>query len=53
MKRFYWDQMLFDEMYHRLRNLGFELHTILPNFYDQTSGRLLQFDGVFFRSGAA
>jgi FkbM family methyltransferase len=45
----YQDQPLFDEMYRRLRDLGFELHAIFPEFYDQTSGRLLQFDGVFFR----
>lgn len=48
----YRDQPLFDEMYRRLRNLNFDLHAIFPEFYDQVSGRLLQFDGVFFRSGA-
>lgn len=46
----YRDQLLFDDMYFQLRKLGFELHAIFPEFSDQESGRLLQFDGVFFRS---
>jgi hypothetical protein len=45
----YGGQPLFDEMYRRVRELGFELHAVFPEFFDQSSGRLLQFDGVFFR----
>jgi len=52
LAQLYKDQPLFDEMYRRVRDLGFELHAIFPEFYDQKSGRLLQFDGVFFRSRA-
>lgn len=47
--RLYEGQCLFEEMYQTVRDLGFELHAIFPEFYDQASGRLLQFDGVFFR----
>jgi FkbM family methyltransferase len=31
--------------------LGFHLHGLIPGFYDEKSGRLLQMDGLFLRSG--
>jgi FkbM family methyltransferase len=31
--------------------LGFELHGLIPGFYDEKSGRLLQMDGLFLRNG--
>jgi FkbM family methyltransferase len=32
-------------------NLGFQLHGLIPGIYDERSGRLLQMDGLFVRSG--
>ena len=46
----YEGQPLFLEIVHRLLDLGFDLHGILPVFIDQKTGRLLQADGIFFRS---
>jgi hypothetical protein len=31
---------------------GFELHGLVPGFHDPASGRLLQMDGLFLKSGA-
>jgi FkbM family methyltransferase len=33
--------------------LGFQLHGLIPGFYDETSGRLLQMDGLFLRNGTS
>ena len=46
----YEGQPLFLDIVHRLLDLGFDLHGILPVFIDQKTGRLLQADGIFFRS---
>ena len=32
-------------------NLGFNLHGLIPGFYEEKSGRLLQLDGLFLRNG--
>jgi FkbM family methyltransferase len=32
-------------------NLGFQLHGLIPGFYDEKSGRLLQMDGLFLKIG--
>jgi hypothetical protein len=31
-------------------DLGFELHGLMPGFYEERSGRLLQVDGFFLKS---
>lgn len=49
----YEGQALYREMLDMLSQAGLELWNILPGFVDPGSGRMLQFDGVFFRRGAA
>jgi len=46
----YEGQSLYHNMLGYIINLGFELYDILPVFRDKKSRRLLQFDGIFFRS---
>ena len=46
----YENQLLFIGMLEYITNLGFELCDISPGFRDIQSGKLLQFDGIFFRS---
>ena len=46
----YKSQLLFLDMLVYITNLGFELWDISPGFRDRQSGKLLQFDGIFFRS---
>ena len=41
---------LFDSMLQRLRGLGFVLWSLVPGFVDKNTGRLLQVDGVFFKT---
>jgi FkbM family methyltransferase len=38
------------EMLAMLRDAGFDLHAMLPGFTDESTGRSLQMDGIFFRS---
>ena len=38
------------ELLHLMSGHGFEPHAILPGFTEMTSGRMLQADGLFFRS---
>lgn len=45
----YAGQQLFDDLYARMRGLGFRLQIIEPGFSD-ASGRLLQCDGLFVRT---
>lgn len=45
----YEGEPLFKEMLERMDQLGYELYAIIPGFTDLKSGRLLQFDGIFFR----
>jgi FkbM family methyltransferase len=46
----YDQQILFEDMLDFMRQIGYELHTIIPNFIDKKTGRLLQMDGIFFKS---
>jgi hypothetical protein len=32
-------------------NLGFQLHGLIPGFFEEKTGRLLQMDGLFLRHG--
>ena len=43
-------ERLFDPLLHDLKARGFELWSLAPAFVDPGTGRLLQLDGVFFRS---
>jgi FkbM family methyltransferase len=46
----YSGQPTFVEMMTLLRDVGFELHAMLPGFTDEQTGRSLQMDGIFFRA---
>lgn len=45
----YEGQVLFKEMLEWVSERGFTLAALEPGFSDQTSGQLLQMDGIFFR----
>ena len=46
----YEEQVLFSDLLEKIYSLGYELYDITPVFLDQTSGRMLQVDGVFFKN---
>jgi FkbM family methyltransferase len=46
----YEGQVLYKGVFDWLAGKGFELWSVMPGFVDQTSGRMLQMDGVFFRA---
>jgi FkbM family methyltransferase len=46
----YKDQILYEEMISKMKDLGFELWFITPEFSDPVSGRLLQVDATFVRA---
>lgn len=46
----YQGQSLYGELMQRLGAAGFDLWNVVPGFSDPKSGRLLQMDGIFFRS---
>lgn len=48
----YEGQALYREMIDWLAAQGYELWNLVPGFLDMSSGRLLQFDGIFFRRPA-
>jgi len=50
LTQLYDGQVLYLDMLRWLSDRGFELWNVMPGFVDQASGRLLQFDGIFFRS---
>jgi len=45
----YEGQALFQELLTWMDDAGFEMWGVAPGFMNQTTGRMLQFDGVFFR----
>lgn len=45
----YDSQPLYNELLAWLEKKGFEIWDIEPVFYNENSGRMLQFDGIFFR----
>ena len=45
----YKDQVLFEEMLEILKNNGYQLYSVIPNFNDPKTGRTLQMDGIFFK----
>ena len=48
----YSNEMPYIEMLGYLAGMGFTLASIEPGFGDPVSGRMLQMDGIFFRSGS-
>ncbi|SDE03455.1 methyltransferase, FkbM family [Mucilaginibacter pineti] len=46
----YQGEPLFDEMFHKILALGFDLYVIEPGYKDPHTGKLLQLEAVFFRS---
>lgn len=46
----YQDQLLFAEMLELLPKMGYDLHALIPGFTDSETGRMLQMDGIFFKS---
>ena len=50
LTQLYDGQVLYLEMLQWLGERGFELWNVMPGFVEPASGRLLQFDGTFFRS---
>jgi hypothetical protein len=47
----YNNEMPYLEMLGYLAGMGFTLASVEPGFGDPVSGRMLQMDGIFFRSG--
>jgi hypothetical protein len=45
----YEGQVLYRELLDWVTGHGFELYGLVPGFGDAETGRLLQFDGIFFR----
>jgi len=45
----YSDSITYIEMINFLKKNNFILHSIEPGFFDQASGKLLQFDGIFYK----
>lgn len=45
----YESQLLYDHFFEFFRQQGFFLWSLQPGFFDQRTGQLLQFDGVFIR----
>lgn len=46
----YASELLFDEMYQKLADEGYELVALEPGFTDEKTGRLMQVDGIFHRT---
>lgn len=49
LEELYKDESLFLEMVMRLKNLGFNLYSLENGFFNASTGKLLQVDGIFFR----
>jgi FkbM family methyltransferase len=45
----YQDQLLFQDTINLMNELDYDLHSVVPNFIDNATGRVLQMDGIFFR----
>ncbi len=50
LEELYKGEMLFDETVSFLKSYGFHLHSLENGFYNLESGKLLQVDGLFFKS---
>ena len=45
----YKDEVLYLQLLEKLTGLGFHLVGIEPGWYDDKTGKLIQFDGILFR----
>jgi FkbM family methyltransferase len=45
-------QVLYQELFNWLEKAGFDMWGLESGFMNQETGRMLQFDGIFYRSGA-
>lgn len=45
----YQDQPLWNQTLEKLEQLGYELYTLNPFFFDMNTGKLMQMDGIFLR----
>ncbi|CAM1345189.1 FkbM family methyltransferase [Tenacibaculum amylolyticum] len=50
VEELYKGEMLFNEMVNYLHSFGFTLHSLENGFYNEETGKLLQVDGIFFKS---
>lgn len=50
IEELYEGELLFSEMKQYLNELGYSLYSLENGFYDERTGKLLQVDGIFFRS---
>lgn len=46
----YKNEVIFEDMYAYVKNLGFDLYIIEPGFADPKTGKLLQLEAIFFKS---
>ncbi|PWG05602.1 glycosyltransferase [Polaribacter aquimarinus] len=53
IEELYQDEMLYLDMLLYMKKLGFELCSLENGFYDQNSGKLLQVDGIFFKTNTS
>lgn len=49
IEKLYKDGLLYQDMISYIESKGFELYSLENGFSDPKTGKLLQFDGVFFR----
>lgn len=49
--RLYVGEEMFRSLLARIEALGFSPHLLIPGYFSKNLGRMLQFDGVFFREG--
>jgi FkbM family methyltransferase len=45
----YQEQLLFQDTINLMDKLNYDLYSLVPNFIDSATGRVLQIDGIFFR----
>lgn len=48
-KELYEDQILFEDLYKKIKDKGYELWDFRRGFADTKNGKLLQLDGIFFK----
>jgi hypothetical protein len=48
-KELYEDQILFEDLYKKIKDKGYELWDFRRGFTDAKNGKLLQLDGIFFK----
>jgi len=46
----YENQIIFEDLYKKIKKIGYELWDFQRGFSDENSGKILQLDGIFFKS---